>query len=428
MKKVLVLSYFFPPCNLTASQRAFSWAKYLNKFGWFPVVVTRRWDNKIHKLSDVSKATPSEILHEKHEGYEVYYLPYKPNLRDKIYVRYGEQSLSGIRRLLTFFELIFQYFFNTAIPYNNLFVFAQNLAKEDPCIKAAIISGNPFNQFILGYTLHNRLGLKWIADYRDAWTTSEINFMNRSKVFQWLNVLDTFFEKKWVSTASFVTASSLPIAQSISSVTGVKSKALYNGFIAEDFAGIAANKYKEFTVTYVGTLYHGQKVEIFCEAFKKLILQNPGIKAKLLFPGLSFYKEQSDRIKAVMTGFENYVECTNRMERKNVLEIECRSHLLLHVAWDEQKGIIASKIYEYIASGTPIIVTPGDKGSIQEIIELSGCGICTFGVDDTFQVLENEYRNFVNGVIKVNETESARVQQFSREQQTKMLAETLNSL
>jgi glycosyltransferase involved in cell wall biosynthesis len=129
-----------------------------------------------------------------------------------------------------------------------------------------------------------------------------------------------------------------------------------------------------------------------------------------------------------MKGFENYVECTNRIERKYVLEIECRSHLLLHVAWDEQKGIIASKIYEYIASGTPIIVTPGDKGSIQEIIELSGCGICTFEVEDTFQVLEKEYRDFVNGEVKVNKTESPRVQQFSREQQTKLLAEILNGL
>ena len=47
MENVLIISYFFPPCNLTASQRAFNWAKYLKEFGYNPIVITRKWDQPI---------------------------------------------------------------------------------------------------------------------------------------------------------------------------------------------------------------------------------------------------------------------------------------------------------------------------------------------------------------------------------------------
>lgn len=428
MEKVLVISYFFPPCNLTASQRAFSWAKYLRKFGCRPVILTRRWDHKINTLADVSRATPDEVIFESNEDYDVYYLPYHSNLRDKIYAKYGEQEYTSIRKLLTFFELIFQHFFTSAIPYKNIFHFAEELLRKDKAIRKVIISGNPFNTFKIGYSLHKKFGAKWIADYRDAWTTSEINLVHRPFVFKLINHLDKYFERKWISSASYVTASSLPIAKSITQLTGVKSGALYNGFIQEDFDGVISAKYEVFTITYVGTLYQGQKVEIFCNAFKRLIDSTPGIRAKLYFPGLAFYKDQADRMEAVMKGYEDYFECTPRMERSKILEVEKRSHLLFHVAWDEQKGIIASKIYEYIASGTFILVTPSDHGSIQKIVESSGCGICKDTEEETLLFLKTEYGEYLQGNFRTNDTSRDNVKQFSRENQVKHLAELFHNI
>ena len=197
----------------------------------------------------------------------------------------------------------------------------------------------------------------------------------------------------------------------------------------EDFDGVLAKeKFKEFTVTYVGTLYDGQKVEIFCEAFKRLVDENPSSSLKLIFPGLSFYKAQQQRIELVMTGYEKYYECTERMERSKILEIEKQSHLLLHVAWDEHSGIIASKIYEYIASGTFILVTPTDGGAIEEIVQKSNCGICTKNVDDTFNFLKTEYENYLQGKFRTNDVSSENVLQFSRQKQAGRLAELLDKI
>lgn len=426
---MLILSYFFPPCNLTAAQRSHSWANYLSLYGYKPIIITRRWDEKISHLSDVSKSTPSEIKHEVFENYEVFYLPYQSNLRDKIYVKNKESRLNSIRQMLTFFELLLQPFFDFVIPYNNVGEFALNYAKQNSDIKKMVVTGNPFNLFKFAFTLNKATGIKWIADYRDAWTTSEINLINKGLLHKFINYLETHFEKKWVGTASLVTASSQPIANHVGALVKKQGHALYNGFVAEDFDGIkTTNKFNEFTITYVGTLYDGQKVEIFCDAFKKLIDENPTVLVKLVFPGLSFYKAQKLRIETVMKGYEKHYECTERMERDKILTIEKQSHLLLHVAWDEHSGIIASKIYEYIASGTFILVTPTDGGAIEEIVRKSNCGICTKTADETFIFLKQEYENYLNGSFRTNDINNENSLQFSRQKQAGRLAELLDKI
>lgn len=429
MKKVLVLSYFFPPCNLTAAQRSQSWANYLSDYGYKPIIITRRWDEKISHLSDVSKSTPNEIKHEVYERYEVFYLPYQSNLRDRIYIKHKESRYNSIRKMLTFFELLLQPFFDFVIPYSNISNFSLEYLRNNTDVKKMVVTGNPFNLFKFAYTLHKATGINWIADYRDAWTTSEINLINKGTLHKFINYLETYFEKKWVGTASLVTASSQPIANHVGALVNKQGYALYNGFVAEDFTEIETNgKFKEFTVTYVGTLYDGQKIEIFCKAFKKLIDENPSVSAKLIFPGLSFYKAQLLRIENVMRGYENYYKCTERMERNKILAIEKQSHLLLHVAWDEHSGIIASKIYEYIASGTFILVTPTDGGAIEEIVEKSKCGICTKTTDETFVFLKQEYENYLKEIFRTNDVNNENALQFSRQKQAGRLAELLDKL
>lgn len=429
MEKVLILSYFFPPCNLTASQRAQSWANYLADYGYKPIVVTRRWDHKVAHLSDVSKATPTELVHEVFDTHEVYYVPYRPNLRDKIYVKYKDSRFTFFRRVLTFFELLLQPFFVSAIPYDNMQDFCSDYLSKNPDVKKMVASGKPFNLFTFAYNLHKKHGIRWIADYRDAWTTSEINLINKGFLHKLINYFEIYFEKKWVGSSALVTASSQPIADHVGALVKKKGYALYNGFVGEDFDGYEhLKKYDEFTVTYVGTLYDGQKVEIFCEAFKKLIDANPGSKMKLLFPGLSFFKAQQHRVDVAMKGYEAYYETTERMEREKILAIEKQSHILLHVAWDEHNGIIASKIYEYIASGTFILVTPTDKGAIEEIVQTSNCGVCTSGIDDTFSFLQAEYAAYKKGEVKINDAKNDAVMQFSRQKQAGKLAELLDKI
>lgn len=429
MKRILVLSYFFPPCSLTASERVGSWAKYLNKFGYYPVIITRKWEQKLKTLKDVSIPTSGGVVHEKHDGYEVYYMPYKGNLRDRIYQKYGDRKFGLIRQGLTFMELFFQYVLNSFIPYSNLYQQAKKVCKQES-FDVMIASGNPFNMFKFAYQINRKFKIKWVADYRDAWSTSEINDHTSSIFRKIIHKLDQKFEKKWVSTASHITASSGPIGKTIEEITKVNSSPLFNGIQFEDFASNNQQKkeLKDFTITYVGTLYDGQKIEFFCNAFKKFLDKNKITNAKLLFPGLAFFGDQESRVNSVLSGYEQFFECSERIPREEILDLEKKSHLLLHVAWQGYKGVIASKIYEYIASGTRIIVAPSDDGAIHQIVESSGCGSLISDEDKLISFLEQEYNAFEKKDTVKNNVNVPNVQQFSREKQVEHLSQLLNKI
>ena len=130
MKKVLIISYFFPPCNLTASQRSMGWARYLKKQGWDPIVITRNWDNHIATPNHIHKDSGVELIHKVTDEYEAYYLPFKGNLRDRLYSKYGNTRFYLLRKVLSFIELLGSNFHKAFIPYSNLHAFALDYCKD----------------------------------------------------------------------------------------------------------------------------------------------------------------------------------------------------------------------------------------------------------------------------------------------------------
>jgi len=426
MQKVLIISYFFPPCNLTASQRAYSWAKHLNKFGFYPIIVTRKWEKHVRSYVDCHYATSDGDLVEKHDNYEVHYCPYSPNLRDRLHT---SGKLFLIKKFLSLLELILQNINIKFCSFNNIYVKADELLNTQQEISAIIISGNPFIQFKFGYKLHKKHGIPWIADYRDAWTTSTIANTVNNPIKKLLNFYNQYFEKKWVSSASFVTASSDPIAESVSKLVNVSQKAIYNGYDPEDFESIKSinSTTQHFQIAYIGTLYDGQKIEIFVDAFKKFIDQlNPN--CTLLFPGLEIDKIQHQRITELLHGYEKYYTTTGRIDRKEILNIEKESHILLHIAWPGYEGIVASKIYEYIGANRKILVVPGDNSTIDKIVKESKAGVILNNMQDTFEFLCNEYEKFIvnpdNFVLNSKNSSD----KFTRKHQTSELGSLLKTI
>ena len=178
MEKILIISYFFPPCNLTGSQRAFNWAINLKEFGYSPIVITRKWDHSILTPSDLgSSSINKNTVDYKNEKYRAIYMPYKPSIKDKIYTNFPKSKI--LRKFLSFIELIVQNYTIKILPYANIFNKTKDIINQEN-IQKVIITGTPFPCFHFGYLLKKEFkNIKWIADYRDDWTTSEL-FFNRS--------------------------------------------------------------------------------------------------------------------------------------------------------------------------------------------------------------------------------------------------------
>jgi glycosyltransferase involved in cell wall biosynthesis len=425
MKEILIISYFFPPCNLTAAQRTFGWAKYLKNFGYFPIIITRNWDKEIKEPKDVSVPSGRQIKHIRNSDYEVYYIPFKGSIKDKIYSKYGENKMVVLRRFLSFVEILGQNFSN----HFNTFKVAYKLSKKlisEKDIKLLIISGNPFIQFRFGYLLNKKFKLKWIADYRDDWTTDELN-SKKDFLSRMIHYVDKHFEKKWVETSSRIVSVSPYYVNKISSFVGVPGNEVYNGFFEEEF--LSKNDvpqfFQEITFTYNGTLYPTQNVEIFTEGFKKAITKLLGTKIQLYFPGLGFKPDQKRRIEKLLNGFEEFYIITNRISREEVLEIQLKSHALLMFPHKGIKGVPSSKLYEYLGVGKTVILTPSDNDIIEETIRKANAGVILNNSDEVCNYIVN-FTNKDNWK-PTNKSISDRMI-YSRKSQTKRLSEIIDSI
>ncbi len=430
MQQILIIAYFFPPCNLTASQRPYSWAKYLPEFGYDPIVITRNWDIKIGSNLDMSRDAGEADRFEEKEGFKVWHMQYRGNLRDRFFVKYGYEKHAVFRKALTFFELTFQNFFISHLPYYNICTKARDLLKENPGITKMIITANPFATFHFGYLLKKEFPrMKWVADYRDDWTTTEL-INSRSLIERFVHRMEHKSERKWVSNASCITSISSHYVAKISSHVSKPGHVILNGY-SEDVEGpnLAPADASAYVINYTGSLYDTQPVELFLEAFK--ILKEKfaeKIKLKLQFPGLAYDKKQEQRVRKGVNGFERDVAIAERMPRNEVLEWQRKANLMLMFGHTGLKGISSSKLYEYVGLRKKVLLVCNDHDIMEEILNSTGLGIICGTVDEIVRALTGEIENFINQPHRqINFNETA-VRSYSRKNQVHHLAEILNHL
>lgn len=425
--KVLILAYFFPPCNITASQRSFSWAKYLYRKGIYPVVVTRKWERPIKVQSDGHFATTEGVKIEKFENYEVHYLPYYPSLRDRIYTGQPGFFKRLLQKLLTFFELFGQHFSNRFIPYRNFFSYSLSLLKTDAAFKAMLVTANPFTMFRFGHLLHQKTGLPWVADYRDDWNTRMGTKYSSGKAWldEALAKLETKSELKWLSSAAAFTTISDPYCRRISEFIGKKGTTVYNGFIPEDFEPYSSLQppKDKLVISYVGTLIEMQRIEIFVEGFLKAVrkYQIPEGKMLMRFIGTGYDDRQANRVHELFKGMEAWYEVTPRMERAGVIRMLFESHALLMVAYGDVKGAPGTKTFDYLACNRRVVLCPSDHDLLEEIFNKSGLGSICNDSAEVEQLIGTWINEFNTSGFSPLKSDQSYINQFTRLNQTDVI-------
>ena len=336
MKEVLIISYFYPPCTLTAAQRPAGWVKYLPQFGYKPIVITRNWDVILRKPEDQLRDAGGQLLIEKTEKHEVHFLPYKASLRDRLF-NSKKSILKKCSKIFTFINGIGENFSNQFIPFGDFYDYAESLIQKHT-FTSIIITGNPFIQFRFGYLLSNKYHIPWIADYRDDWTTSEI-IQPKGKFESIIHRLQQKSEQKWVGTASMITSVSPVYTDRISQFVKVPGETILNGF-DELLPKIELEDSKSFVIVYNGTLYDTQDLEGFVRVIIRCIeLFHNKINIQIHFPGVCYDPKQESRLKSLIQGYESFFLLTPRIPKEDVIKLQQQADLLLMLTHREKKGI-----------------------------------------------------------------------------------------
>lgn len=422
MHKVLILSYYFPPCNLTGAARVGQWYDHLYKYDIYPIVVTRKWEGNITSFNDIFlKSSPNKKKISDNRG-EVHYLPFSGTTKDKITRILRIEKFTYLTRLLSLFGLIFQNISIKLSPYYFLYKEAHELLERDNEISSVIISGKPFQQFFIGYKLKKKFPkINWIPDYRDEWT-SRPNFEN-FKSSSLLNFIDKFFEKKWLSNSyKFIYVNDYYLAR-IEKVNQKRGVTIENGFKKRSQV-IRKTSLNQLVLTFSGTLYAHQDLSLFVDGVKKFREENLDVELKILFLGSKINKNSEKFILECFSDIEETIEITDRLSKEDLEAYYEKTDAFLMFPIKNMSGVVPTKVLNYLPLGIPILFCPTDNGAIHSLIDETKSG---YNISTQVQLVKVLYLLLKQKKSSIKNV-SVNIEQFSTDFRVNKLADFLTSI
>ena len=375
MKKVLIITYYWPRSGGAGVQRWLKFAKYLPDFGWEPVVLTvkeedasyAQWDNTLaNEVSPSLKVvrTPS------FEPYSLYL-----RISGKKEIPYGGFSNEGNPTLFQKISRFIRGNFFIPDPRRGWNYFAikaaMKLIKEEK-FDAIVTTGPPHSTHLIGYRLKKRTGIKWIADFRDPWT--DIYYykdLSHSLLAKWY---DKRLEKKILLSCDKIVTVGSEIKDLLlsKSMKPLKCEVITNGYDPSDFEGFDKES-ERFTITYTGTISSYYRLEGLVSALESLPVD---IRNNIFIRFVGNISQSIIELfgRANLTSQLKYVGYVSHQQSIEYL-FESNVLLLLIPDVQQNKGILTGKFFEYLATGITILAIGPTDGDVARIIKETGAGI-----------------------------------------------------
>ncbi|MGM0551279.1 MAG: glycosyltransferase, partial [Bacteroidota bacterium] len=271
-KRVLILTYYWPPSGGAGVQRWLKFVKYLPQYGVTPVVVTVDPKKASYPVTDVSlnDEVPDEVEVIRTNSFEP--LTILGKLVGKKHVPHAGFSnvntQSVLQRILRFIRGNF-FVPDARVGWNGYAYRAAKKVLRQHSFDAVITTGPPHSTHLVGLKLKRKLGVRWIADFRDPWT--DIYYYNQLMHLPFVKRHDARLERKVLMEADEI----LTVGKTLKELLEAKKqensvKILTNGFDPKDFEGFTRKKPEIFTITYMGTMAAQYNLQVFIEACQQL--------------------------------------------------------------------------------------------------------------------------------------------------------------
>ncbi len=427
MKRILIITYYWPPSGGAGVQRWVKFVKYLVKLGYEPFVLTvdtryATYPQIDHSLVyDIPETV--KVFHTK--SFELYSLYKKISTNKEVpyggfantkKVNFKEKALRFIRG---------NFFIPDPRRGWNRYAYrkACKIIKEYD-IKTVITSSPPHSTQLIGLKLKRKHPLIWIADFRDPWTDI---YYYKELYPTWLATwINRNLEKQIFKKSDKLITVSDELKRLFSKkVKNIENKIeiIPNGFDTDDFtfeSKIHQNSDLKY-ISYVGTVSKEYNIDGLIIGIAQL---PDKIKSKIR---IRFIGKITDELLGKMNlfGLGDLVETIGYVKHEEAIEYMCSSHILLLIIPDviNNEGILTGKLFEYLAASRPILFIGPKKGDAAKIITETNSGkVCDYNdsnkITDSIVSLLNEYPA----------VKSINVQKYSRENLTKRLITIINNL
>ena len=431
MKKVLIISYYWPPSGGSGVQRWLKFVKYFREFGIEPIVLTidpafATFPNHDYSLLE---EIPKGIEIHTTQASSPFELYKKVRKKDAPQAGFsGEKKTGLVDKAMRFIRGNF-FIPDARIGWNK---FALEKAKELiqlHNIDSIVTTSPPHSTQLIGLELKRMFNLHWLADLRDPWT--EIYYNQELFRTSYAKKKDYNLEQSCLKNADKIVV----VSEDIKRHFGAKRKEILekihvipNGFDETDFNNNLCQKNvtpisnsgnnlgynsSNKTISYVGNLGEQYPVDGFLEAFSEIVKKDN--EWKLYFVGnchngVKTLVEKLNLSKSVV-----FVPYVNHSEAIDFM-IKARILLLIIPEIENNKGILTGKLFEYLATGNPILNIGPKDGDAATILKENAVSV-TLNPEETKEIMD-----FILNSSPTNTPSNLSEHKFSRRNLTREMA------
>ncbi len=439
MKRVLIITYYWPPSGGSGVQRWVKFAKYLPKEGWQPVIYTP--ENP--ELTTIDKTLAAEIPLEAEIVKTHIFEPY--GIYRKLM---GKGSSTDLKALTSAGSDG-----NEVNPVNggkkswkqklslyirgNFFIpdprimwvrpsvkFLKSYLKKHP-VDAIVSTGPPQSMHLIGLELSKATGLPWLADFRDPWT--KIFYFKHLELTPRSEAKHQALEKKVVDGATRVIAVSPMVKNDFEAITSTPVELITNGFDEEDFNDpFEADEY--FNITHTGLFASDGDPEILWKVLAAKCQEDKEFRKLLRIRLVG--KTDQEIVNSIETaglgpnlvnlGYQSHEVAVREQRNASVLILPLRKE-------PEYEAVLPGKLFEYLASRRPILGIGQTDGAMARVVRNTGSGI-VYNWDDEEKIrqwIDFSWDEFKNNELLDNASD---ISMYSRHKLTKRLASLLEEI
>lgn len=423
-KKLLIITYYFPPAGGPGVQRWLKFVKYLPEFGVQPIVYVP--ENPTYPIVDeglVSQIS-DQVIVLKHKIWEPYQLAsvFSKNKTKKI-----SSGIFPHKKKQTFLDKTFLWIRgNLFIPDARVFWVKPSVAYLEKYIKdnnidTIVTSGPPHSLHLIGLELKEKLNVKWFADFRDPWTT--IGYHKALRLSNYAAKKHKSLEHKVLNSADTIIVTSKTTKTEFQAITNKPISVITNGYDIENVEKQALDT--KFTLAHIGSFLSDRNPNFLWECLVELLQEIPDFKSHLeikLIGAVS--QEVLDSIAEFhlndylnLLGYVSHHEAIAHQKKSQVL-------LLIEINSEDTKSIIPGKLFEYMVSNRPIIAIGPNGSDFADIITETNTGVFFDYSEKTKlkSVILDFYNQYLEGKLQAN---GVGLQQYSRKNLTKQLVQLI---
>jgi glycosyltransferase involved in cell wall biosynthesis len=424
IKKLLIITYYWPPAGGPGVQRWLKFVKYLPDFDVQPIVFVP--ENPTYPIVDsnlVAEVSDKAIILK-----TPIFEPYQ--LASFLSKNKSKKISSGIipnQKKQSFLEKVMLWVRgNLFLPDARVFWVKPSVAYLEKYIReneidTIITSGPPHSLHLIGLELKQKMNLKWLADFRDPWTT--IGYHKSLRLSQYAAKKHKQLERQVLNTADTIIVTSKTTKAEFQALTTKPIEVITNGFDVEKVDKQSLDT--KFSLAHIGSFLSERNPKIVWESLVELCAEIPDFKSHLeikLIGAIS--QEVLETIEQFglnlylnNLGYVSHAEAVAHQRKSQVL-------LLIEINSEETKSILPGKLFEYMVSERPILAIGPKDSDFAEIITNTNSGVF-FEYSEKAklkQTIQEYYNQFLVGKLQ---SHAVGLQQYSRKNLTQQLVELL---